>query len=181
VELLGRYTNALQEWLLTRTKIKLWLPTLKVDAHLEVPRVDFLYISGNLVKHNLSRLTGVSKRVKKTLDDHGYEVPLEQIPLALDDFRGHLEENYFVYYGTWMAEMINDIRWGLQLYLTPVYRWSYTRDPNHDIKYSFKYPDAIGSDVPRDWFWRLMNNIRSKPCIKRFAAPDYMKSDALEW
>jgi hypothetical protein len=181
VALLEQATARLDQWLSARTKLKLWLPALDVEAHLEVPRLDFLYISGNHVKHNLSRLTGVSKRIHRILLEHGHPVPLEQIPLALDDFQEHLEENFFSYYGTWLSEMANDIRWGLQQYLTPTFATSYTRQPGDDLRYSYTFPGTVANEVPRVWFWRLMNNIRSGPYVKRFVAPDYMKNEALEW
>lgn len=174
VAFLKEATNALDEWLSSKTPLNLWLPSLNIDAALIVPRFEFLYISGNQVKHNLSRLTGISKRIEAILKEHGYDVPFEQIPLSLDDFREHLEENYFSYYGTWLAELLNNVRWGLQDYLLPTFEASYKRDVERE-SYSYRYPAAITNEVPRAWFWRLMNNIRSKPHLKRFAGAHYMK------
>lgn len=173
----------LEKWLAYKAPITLWLPTLDINATIEVSRMDFLSISGNYSKHNLSRLTGVSKGISKILGDHGYLVPLEQIPLALDDFREHLDENFFVYYGTWLAELISNIRWGLQSYLKPVFHRSYrTVDGNESGMYRYEYPDAIQHEIARRWFWRLMNNIRTRPYLKKFVGSHYLKEQSsLEW
>ena len=106
--------DALNSWLNYKTPIKLWLPTLDIEAELNVSRLDFLAISGNQCKHNLSRLTGVSKCITRILKENNYSVPIEEIPLALEDFHEHLQENYFIYYGTWITELLNNIRWGFK-------------------------------------------------------------------
>ena len=174
--------QALEEWLNHKKSITLWLPTLDVKATLYVSRLEFLNITGNHSKHNLSRLTGVSREVANMLKTHGYSVPEEQIPLALDDFREHLAENYFIYYSTWLAELLNNVRWGIQSYLTPTFANSYTAGPEDSLVYSYAYPSDIKQDIPRQWFWRLMNNIRACPDLKKFVGARYLKEESsLEW
>lgn len=174
--------EALEAWLSEKKEITLWLPTLDINAKIKISRVDFLNITGNHSKHNLSRLTGVSRDVAKMLAEHGYSVPEEQIPLALDDFREHLAENYFVYYSTWLAELLNNIRWGLQSYLTPIFVLSYKSDPTNVPMYRYEYLPEITNPVAREWFWRLMNNVRSRPYFKKFSGAHYLKKESsLEW
>lgn len=174
--------NQLNDWLNYKTPLKLWLPTLDIEADIEVSRQDFIAISGNHCKHNLSRLTGVSKHIHSILNSNGYTVSLEQIPLALDDFREHLQENYFIYYGTWLAELLNNIRWALQIYLQPTFTASYTKDNPEDVRYRYEYPEEIQQEIPRQWFWRLMNNIRTGPYLKEFSGAHYLKEQSsLEW
>jgi hypothetical protein len=108
---LTQATAALRDWLNAQTTFQMWLPTLSLNAQLTVQRIEFLYILGNHAKHNLSRLTRISKTIAHVLDRNGYQVAIEEIPLALDDFREHLREDYFVYYGTWLAELVNNVRW----------------------------------------------------------------------
>lgn len=182
IEELKESVDKLDNWLKYRAPITLWLPTLEINARVQVSRLDFLKISGNQSKHNLSRLTGVSKDIAKILNVHGYSVPVEYIPLALDDFREHLEEDFFVYYGTCLAELMNNIRWGLQTYLEPVFRKSYCSEGPGSIMYTYHYPPEIQNDVPRQWFWRLMNNIRSGPYIEKFVGAHYLKEQSsIEW
>jgi hypothetical protein len=171
--------DALSSWLNAETTFRMWLPTLEIDATLTVSRMEFLFILGNHVKHNLSRLTGVSKRVVMLLERNGYSVKLEQVPLALDDFREHLQEDYFVYYGTWLTELLNNVRWGLQDYLHASFQRAYTKITGEDLRYTYNFPDSITDPVSRVWFWRLMNNLRREPYLKRFTGARYMKKEVL--
>jgi hypothetical protein len=176
IESLENALRELDEWLKYKTPIKLWLPTLDIESDIEVSRLDFIAISGNHCKHNLSRLTYVSKQIHKILYNKGYKVPLKQIPLALDDFQEHLQENFFIYYGTCLCEMLNNIRWGIQNYLQPIYyKVFYTNDDPKDIRYHFEYPIEVKREIPRQWFWILMNNIRTGPYFKKFAGAHYLK------
>lgn len=170
--------EALESWLSHKKAITLWLPTLDINATIDVSRLEFLYITGNHSKHNLSRLTGVSRDVAKILSNHGYSVPEEQIPLTLDDFREHLAENYFVYYSTWLSELLNNVRWGLQAYLEPTFAHSYRAGLEDSLTYSYEYPADIQGDVPRQWFWRLMNNVRARPYLKQFVGAHYLKQES---
>ncbi len=167
--------SGLQSWLDSKTPRPLWLPSLEIDATLKIPNIDFLYIAGNQSKHNLSRLTGVSKSIKEILANHGHQVDIERIPLALEDFHEHLHEDYFVYYGTWLAELLNNVRWALQDYLTPAFHQAYTRNDKESGRYTYEYPNCVVHDVPKLWFWRLMNNVRRGPNLKRFIGARYFK------
>lgn len=174
--------NALTAWLSHKKLITLWLPSLNINAKITVSRLEFLTITGNHCKHNLAHLTRVAEKVTKILNDHGYSISKEQIPLALDDFREHLAENYFAYYGTWMAELINNIRWGLQTYLLPIFHYSYQIGPHGFPHYQYEYPDNIQGEIARLWFWRLMNHVRSGPYLGRFEGSNSVKQESsLEW
>ena len=117
----------------------------------------------------------------KILSEHGYDVPIELIPLALEDFQERLSENYFIYYGTWMSELLNNVRWGIQRYLEPTYIKSYKKSDDGD-SYRFEYPGGITNEISQQWFWRLMNHIRSAPYVKRFSSLDGFKDmSSLEW
>lgn len=169
---------ALRTWLNAQTTLKLWLPTLDIDAVLKLPRIDYLYIAGNQAKHNLARLTAVAKRIGQILNEHGYDPPLQLIPLALDDFKAHLGEHFFAYYGTWLAELLNNLRWGLQEYLKPAFDRAYTRGPR-ELAYQYRFPETVRDPIAREWFWRLMNHVRAEPYFHRFVGASYMKRDSL--
>lgn len=173
-------TTKLQQWLNTPATLKLWIPTLNIEAELKVTRLYLLYISGNEAKHNISRLTGLTKNIQKMLGDHGHIVPLEQIPLALDDFAEHLTEHFFVYYSTWLAELLNNLRWGLQEYLNPIFKNCYKSAPElGEMAYRYDYPISMDSDISKSWFWRLMNNIRTGPYYEKFSASEYLKKEEI--
>ena len=175
VNSLKHSTNALKEWLDGTTHYEMWLPSLDLDTSLSIQRSTLLRISANQAKHNLSRLTGVSKTVKSALLENGYDIPVEQIPLALDDFREHLHNDYFPFYCTWLTEMMNNIRWGIYDYLFPQFVVSYRSPSGGSPAYSFEIPPSVTSELHRKWFWRLMNKTREKPYLPRFRAPEHMK------
>ncbi len=175
VNALKASATALRDWLGACADVKMWIPTLEIDASVSVPRIQLLFILGNHVKHNLGRLTGVSTEVTKILQSHGYAVQQQRVCLALDDIREHLQENYFVYYGSWLAELVNDVRWGIHDYMAPAFRAAYRRVPGDDIKYEYLYPATVVDPIAREWFWRLMNHARSAPYVHRFKAAHYMK------
>lgn len=179
VDALRESTLALASWLDATTPLTLWLPSLNVEANLVVPRYQFLYIAGNQAKHNISRLTGLSKIVAGMLTKNGYPTTPEQVPIALDDFHEHLQEDYFAYYGTWLAELLNNVRWGIQSYLLPTYLKSFTPDADGSVSYCYRYPALITNAIPREWFWRLMNNIRTGPYLKPFTGTRYAKKEIL--
>lgn len=178
---LERAVNNLKDWLEQKSPLKIWLPTLGLNAEIEVSRTELIKISGNSSKHNVSRLTGVSKGIHRTLSEHGYDVPVELIPLALEDFQEHLESNYFTYYATWMAELLNEVRWGIQRYLEPLYAVSY--QPQQDgFSYRFEFPEGFNDELAKQWFWRLMNHIRSGPYVDPFRTPSSLREQSsLEW
>jgi hypothetical protein len=170
--------KALRNWLDQPSKLEIWIPTLDIEARVTLPRSELVFIMGNHVKHNLARLSGVSGRVGKLLRAYGYSVDDQQVPLALDDIREHLQEDYFVYYGSWLAELINNLRWGMQEYLAPVFSQSYSTVVGDPYKYEYKYPSTIADQLAREWFWRLMDHVRAGPYIDRFAGAHYLKKGA---
>lgn len=180
VDELRKAVEQLDKWLNCKSKVKLWLPTLDIKAEIGVMRLDFLFMSANHSKHNLFRLTGISRNISKILENNGYAVSSEHVPLALDDFQEHLQENYSIYYGTWLVELINNIIWALHAYLEPQFHRSYV--PTADLSYRYEFPKEVQNDVARQWFWRLMNNVRRKPYLKKFSGAHYLKKRcSLEW
>jgi hypothetical protein len=174
--------TALQDWLGTTRSLRIWMPTLGIDAQLSVPRSQLLFILGNHVKHNLARLTGVSKELSELLATHGYAVKPEQVPLTLNEIRESLQGYYFGYYCTWLAELVNNVRWGIYDYLRPTFSTAFTRIPGDDVGYEYRFPSVISDTVAREWFWRLMNHVRVAPIVKRFVGSrDLKKTAPLEW
>lgn len=171
-------------WLEHPIRPEFWLGSIGLNVRLAVTRLQLLKISGNQAKHNLARLTAVSSDVHALLVEHGHDVALEQIPFALDDLREHLGENLFIYYGSWLAELMNNLAWAIHRYLTPVYLRSY-RSLDHEMEglYRFEPPEGIGSrTVQHTWFHNLMNHVRRGPHVQPFRASRYLRErSSLEW
>ena len=168
-------TSELSDWLNASAALALWMPTLDVDVTLDVPRRQLLRVSGNQAKHNLARLTGIAEDLQGMLSAHGHVVPAEAIVLALDDFKAPLNEDFFLYHVTWIVEQLNEVRWGIHHYLGPTFRACYEPNMDRDRSYRYNFPTDVVSPAAREWFWRLMNLVRSGPNMARFRTPDVLK------
>lgn len=173
--------TALNSWISQVVRLKLWLPTLRINACLNVTRLELLKISGNQAKHNPSRLTGIANLLHELLHAHGYVVPITAIPLALDDLREHLGDNFFIYYATWIGELLNNLWWGVCRYLMPTHSACFVRDDVDPQLYRYDFPPSINDEVARQWFWGLMDAVRQGPYIQPFKGASYLKGkSALE-
>ena len=175
---------AMKDWLEASITPKFWLPNIDLDVRMTVTRHQLLKISGNQAKHNPSRLTVVSKEFKDLLEMHGHLVPLEVIPFVLDDLRDHLSDNLFIYYGSWIAELLNNVRWGIQRYLEPTFEQAYrTIDGGFSGQYRFEVPTGIRPQSPsHTWFHNLMDHVRKGPIVPPFRASRFLREQSsLEW
>lgn len=180
VENLKRAVNSLTEWLNYRTPMTFWLPDLDINAKLNVSRLELLHVSGNYSKHNLSRLTGVSKSIHKMLGDNGYVVSLESIPFTIDYFCEHLNSNFFIYYCSWITELLNNLRWAIYDYLYLSFQELGIR--KSEFHFTYNFPSEIDNKTKETWFWGMMNGVLQKPYLKRFKAAHYLKNESsLEW
>lgn len=180
---LAKAVSAMKDWLEASIVPTFWLPTIDLNVHLTVTHHQLLRISGNQAKHNPSRLSAVSQEVQALLAERGHQVPIDMIPFVLGDLREHLSENHFIYYATWITELLNDIRWGIQTYLAPVYARSYRSNPDIPFHYRFEAPAGItAKSNTHMWFHDLMNQVRAKPIIPRFRASRFLRTQSsLEW
>lgn len=172
-------TSALAGWLDAKKPLTLRFPTLDIEVTLNVPRLEFVNIGGNQAKHNTARLTRLSQRIAKLLRQSGHDIASEQIPLALSDLHEQLGEDYFVYYCTWLSELMNNVRWGVQDYLCPTYQDAYTPRIDGGLRYTYRYPAWLHHPIAQDWFFRLMNRVRSGPRFRRFVGSRYLKREIL--
>ncbi|MBD5779926.1 hypothetical protein IEN85_10540 [Pelagicoccus sp. NFK12] len=168
----------IKDWLNKSKTVKLWLPSLNIDASIEVTRLELLTISGNTSKHNISRLTGVCSQIHKILDRNGYKSDFESMPFALEDFEEHLNGNYFIYYGTQLSELLNNLRWGIQDYLLPLFRENHKISHQESGDYHFTYPNEINDKLAKEWFWRLLNLVRRKPYFEKFRSSRYLNEES---
>lgn len=172
----------LTEWLAAPLAAKLWLPTIDVEAKLRVTRAQMLRIAGNQAKHNPSRLSRVAKFASKLLREQGYDVPPHLIPFVLNDFRDHLHDNFFIYYASWTAELLNNVRWGVQRYLEPLLHQSLIPEDGDFPRWHYLYPAEVTSDVAQAWFRELMGRLTSPPPVRPFKASGFLREQSsLEW
>lgn len=182
--LLASAAAELRGWMDLVIHPKFWLSSIDVNARLSVTRLELLKITGNQSKHNLARLTGVSMQVHSLLVKHGHDVLLTSVPFALDDLRDHLGHNIFIYYGSWLAELINNLTWALYRYVEPIYsrRIVYIDDPMPGY---YRFAPLVGVDPASHehaWLHRLLNHARRQPSVPPFKASRHLKlQSGLEW
>ena len=171
--------ETLRGWLDERIKVKIWFPSIDLDGEMLIIRSDFLYVCGNTSKHNLARLTGVARRLKRVLAQNAYVIDDVDASLVLEDFYALFHEDILTYYGAWVTELLNNVRWGIHEYLEPEFRRAFTPDRDDPTRYSYAYPVGLDGRFAKWCYWDLMNTVRATPPFPRFEAPEYLKAHHL--
>jgi hypothetical protein len=130
---------------------------------------------GDLSKHDLLRSVGVARRLQSALEASGVSVDTESAMLALDDFYRRFHTDILNYHGTYLIEMLNNIRWGIHDYLTPEFHRSYTPTTGNPPMYEYQYPADVVTKFGRDRYWDLMNTFIRGPIIPRFRTAQSFK------
>lgn len=170
-------SQTLSDWLDAEMPMTLWLGNLDAQITPSISRSTYLHIAANQAKHNLSRLTTVAKKVQELLKRGGVNAEIAEVALALEDLTEPLQDGMFVYYATWLAEMLNNVRWEIYDYLQPVFQVAYVPPGPGDLAYRFEFPHGISGDVAERWFWRFMNHMRHEPYLKRFRCSHHLRRE----
>lgn len=174
VEELQSPIKEINEWLAKEvTYEKIWLPSIDRELSLRMKRSEFLTICGNICKHHPFRLNDSVSKLLGIFQRTNPESTLDQAFLALGEFHQWFHEDIFYYHLTHICELLNNINWGIQYYLDPVYSNAYRQI--NELKYSFNYPSNVNSEIGRYYFWELMNTVRSGPIVKQFATWRHLK------
>jgi hypothetical protein len=163
-------SQELHDWLNAIQEIDLWLGSLDIQVKLSITRKQLIYFSGNQSKHNVSRLTNVSRRFADALIAAGHNISSKEMILALDDVREHLSGNYFSYYSTWLVQLFANLRHAIHVYLLPEYRLRYRMVDYDTGQYEFLLPEFALEGTDKTWFWRLMNHVRDEPIFPKLKA-----------
>lgn len=168
--------NHLSTWLETPCVVKdVWLSEISVQVDISIPRVRYIKICGDIAKHNFSRLQSNVGKIVQTLQDAGKQITPSDGFKALPDFYDWFHDNVFTYHCAYIAEMLNNLLWGIFRYLLPEFRQSYT--PSKDGRYRYVYPDECGHEFARSAYWGLMNWVRRMPYIPEFTVPASFKTE----
>jgi hypothetical protein len=162
-------------WLNTEIVVAVWLPAVEQETNLAIRRHDFIWITGNISKHNFARLTQVSNKLVKIFQRNNVEISFHQALTILDEFYERFHGDILNYHASALAEMLNRVRWCIHLYLDPLFLASYVPDPADPPRYEYRYPEEVRHDFARSCFWNLMNEVRRHPYIRPFKAPWYLK------
>ena len=168
VKLLKQAVTAFKKWSEREIKVKVWLPSINLEAKIKVHRKEFISICGDISKHNFSRLDRRARSLQEILKRNGNEVSDEDALSALDDFYEKFHIDIFTYLGSHLVEQLNNIRWGIQEYLQPEFSRSMTHEGCTPPRYRYTYPNGVKEEFAKLCYWELMNDIRTTPYIKRF-------------
>lgn len=174
IELRGA-TKKFSDWLNMQVDVKIWLPSLYREATLNILRIDFLKICGDISKHNFLRLIRVAKKLMKLFEASGIHVDIKGAIHAIEDFYMRFHDDIFNYHCSTIAEFLNNIRWGIIEYLKPEYKRSYSKNINDSLSYSYDIPRDIQDELAKTCYWELMNQVRSPPSMRRFITTKYLK------
>ncbi|EAS40745.1 hypothetical protein C9J48_10970 [Photobacterium profundum] len=162
--------DQLKDWLEEVVTVDVWFPSVGIDACFKVRRIDFIKICGNICKHGLGRLTKTARGLQKIFKDNGFHIDDEQSLLALSDFHEKFHDDILSYHLSHISEMLNNIRWGIQMYLLPEYESSHHWVNRLDGQYAYHVPKEINSQFSQNSYWELMNLVRRQPNVKQFKA-----------
>ncbi len=157
---------------------KVWFPSMDLELDMTIQRIKALKMTGDIGKHNFTRLEGVVKSFQLTLESNGHVKSMEECYLALPEFQNCFYSR-FVYQSSQIAEFLSSIVWEVHLCLKPEYDRStvFWFDEHMQMqRYKFEAPDGLDNTFAKAIHWDLMNAVRRRPCLPRIIAGDIMKS-----
>lgn len=158
----------------------LWLPSIGEHLSLKMKRSEFIIICGDISKHNQLRLSKTAERIFKIIKKTSPNLNLSDAITMIDDFYEWFHQDIFYYHLTKICELLNNIAWGIQNYLSPEFHRSYTINQKqsrimHAEVYFYKIPKEVTNELGEYFYWGLMNEIRAKPIIKPFKTSRYLE------
>lgn len=173
---LSQSTHEFSDWLEQEIEVhKIWMPSIDTETTLKIRRITFLKICGNISKHNFLRSIGVAEELKEILSQNGVSVELDEAVLAMNDFYQWFHNDILGYHASTIAEFLNNIRWGIYEYLQPEYQNSIVWESRDPPKYRYTYPKGVTSRLARDYYWEIMNEVRSPPYVRKFQVTKWLK------
>jgi hypothetical protein len=152
------------------------LHTIDIVADINIERMQYLKMCGDIAKHSLGRLEANARRLRSLLAMAGHEVSEAESYLALGVFFEWFFDDIFIQHSGRIAEFLNNIRWAIYEYLQPEFARSYHIDeratPTFPL-YGYHVPEAITEPLAVAMYWEVMNQSRARPYFQRFKIPDW--------
>lgn len=164
-------------WLDFEAVIKgMWLGEISIEADVHASRFEFLKISGNIGKHNFSRLHADIRKIVRIYEDSGTPISEDDAYRSLDSIYEWLFDNFFAYHASTIAEFLNDIRLAIYRYLREEFTRSHYFPPGEQIMYRYRYPPGCDDELAKAMYWDLMNKIRRGPIFSKFTVAQSLKN-----
>lgn len=168
-------TQEFIDWLNHEVEVDVWLPSIDKETKLDIKRLSFLKMTGNISKHNYLRAISVAKELRVILSRSGITVDIDEALLALAEFYERFHTDILNYHSTTISEFLNNIRWGIYDYLQPEFKKSIVWEGGHPPKYHYTYPKGIQSEFAKSCYWELMNEVREQPYMRKFKVTKWLK------
>ena len=161
-------TDAFTCWLEHEIEVKTWFRHANAEQPLRIQRISFIRMCGNIAKHNILRASRVADELAVLLGKIGLVVEPDAALLALAEFYERFHTDILNYHCSTIAEFLNNIRWGIYDYLRPEYTRSYVFEGGEPPMYHYTYPEGVVSELAKECYWELMNEVRCPPDFRRF-------------
>jgi hypothetical protein len=175
IESLKLATQEFVHWLEQKVEVAVWLPSIEANTTLKISRISFLKMCGDISKHNFLRAVGVADELKDALSQSGVTIHIDDALLALADFYERFHTDILNYHGSTIAEFLNNLRWGIYEYLQPEFRRSIIWEAGNPPMYRYTYPDGVVTNLAKNCYWELMNEVRIQPFMRRFQVTRWLK------
>lgn len=168
-------TSEFTAWLEAEVSVEIWLASIGKQVTVKVSRYLFLKMVGDLSKHNVLRAIGVAEELQNTLTRTGHKIDSESSLLVLSDFYDRFHTDILHYHSSTIAEFLNNIRWGIYLYLQPELNRSLVWGSGEPRQYRYMPPATISSTYANDCYWSLLNEVLNPPYVRQFQVSRWLK------
>lgn len=151
---------------------------ISIELDLRIKRIDFIKMSGDIGKHNFLRLGGQAKRLQKILAKNGVTINESQAYGALPDCWDGFHTHLLAFHASNIAEFLNNIRYAILLYVTPIAKSRYrvtSRTDDFD-DYMFERPVEITNDFAWAQYFDLLRSSLRKPNFPPFSVSRSFKT-----
>jgi hypothetical protein len=176
---LSRIVGDFSDWLEDYAEVEgVWLANISIELDLRIKRIDFIRMSGDIGKHNFLRLGGQAKRLQAILAENGVTIDESQAYSALPDCWDWFHTHLLGFHASNIAEFLNNIRYAIRLYVTPVAKSRYrvTRRIDDFDHYTFERPDQITNDFAWTQYFDLLQSSLRKPNFPPFSVSNSFKT-----
>jgi hypothetical protein len=158
-------------WLNNEIEDNIYFHSFEKELKINICRYNLIYLYANYLKHTVSNLTYVRTELLKLLKTQ-ISIENDKNIFFIKTFFEYFSENILLYHSSMIAQYINDIRWAIHDYLINEYNKSiWYKDK---MKYEYRIPKQIDSEIDKYVYWELMNETRDGPYIQRFKITEYL-------
>jgi hypothetical protein len=155
-----------------------WFANIEVEVDLRIKRIDFIRMSGDIGKHNFLRLGGQARKLQRILEENNVTIDESDAYLALPDCWDWFHTHLFAYHASNIAEFLNNIRYAIRQYITPIAEDRYKIiDIFEGIRrYTFDRPDEIRNKFAWEQYYNLLHSTLDEPNFPYFSVSESFKT-----